>query len=91
MPVRSNGTFGIRIADSWKFLTKLVGTVPTFDKTAVSNYFRGLYVAQAKDIISLYFLQKQISILEINAYINELSQHMKEHIAPVMLDRKSVV
>lgn len=86
VPVRSNGTFGIRIADSWKFLTKLVGTVPTFDKTAVSNYFRGLYVAQAKDIISLYFLQKQISILEINAYINELSQHMKEHIAPVMLD-----
>lgn len=86
VPVRSNGTFGIRIADSWKFLTKLVGTVPTFDKTAVSNHFRGLYVAQVKDIISSYFLQKQISILEINAYINELSQHMKEHIAPVMLD-----
>jgi len=86
VPVRSNGTFGIRIIDSWKFLTKLVGTVPTFDKAAVSNYFRGLYVAQVKDIISSYFLQKQISILEINAYINELSQHMKERIAPVMLD-----
>lgn len=86
VPVRSNGTFGIRIADSWKFLTKLVGTVSAFDKTTVSNYFRGLYISQVKDIISSYFVQKQISIVEINAYINELSQHMRERIAPVMLD-----
>lgn len=86
VPVRSNGTFGIRIADSWKFITKLVGTVPTFDKTAVSNYFRGLYVTQVKDVISSYFVHKQISILEINAFINDLSQHMRERIAPVMLD-----
>lgn len=86
VPVGSNGTFGIRIIDSWKFLTKLVGTVPTFDKATVSDYFRGLYVAQVKDIISSYFLQKQVSVLEINAYMNELSQHMREPIVPVMLD-----
>lgn len=86
VPVRSNGTFGIRIADSWKFLTKLVGTVPAFDKTSISNYFRGLYITQVKDVLSSYFVRNQISILEINAYINELSQHMRECIAPVMLD-----
>lgn len=86
VPVCSNGTFGIRIADSWKFLTKLVGTVSTFDKAAVSNYFRGLYITQVKDVISSYFMQKQISIVEINAYISELSQYMKERIAPIMLN-----
>lgn len=86
VPVRSNGTFGIRIADSWTFLAKLVGTLPTFDKLTVSNYFRGLYITQVKDILSSYFLQKRISVLEINAYIGELSQYMREHIAQIMLD-----
>lgn len=86
VPVRSNGVFGIRVADSWKFLTKLVGTAPAFDKVAVSNYFRGLYISQVKDIISSYFTQKQISVVEINAYVSELSRHMRDRIAPVMLD-----
>ena len=86
IPVRSNGTFGIRIADSWNFMTKLVGTLRRFDKVTISHYFRGLYIAQVKDIISSYLIRNQISIVEINAYIHELSQHMKDCMEPVMLD-----
>lgn len=85
-PVRSNGAFGIHVADSKKFLVKLVTTMPTFDTTAVVKYFRSLYVTKVKDAISTYLVHKQISILEINAYIDELSQYMKERIQPVMDD-----
>lgn len=86
VPVRANGAFGIHIADAKKFLIKLVTTVPTFDAAAVTKYFRGLYVTKVKDAISAYLVHKQVSILEINAYIDELSQHMKERIRPVMDD-----
>lgn len=85
-PVRANGAFGIHVADAKKFLVKLVATMPTFDTTVVTKYFRSLYVTKVKDAISTYLVHKQVSILEINAYIDELSQHMKERIQPVMDD-----
>lgn len=83
-PVRSNGAFGIQIQDSKRFLIKLVGSMVIFDKASVTKYFRSLYITKVKDAISTYFVHKQISILEINAYIDELSQHMHERIQPIM-------
>lgn len=85
-PVRSNGAFGIHISDSKKFLIKLVTTMSIFDKNTITKYFRSLYITKVKDAISTYLVHKQISILEINAYIDELSKHMKDRIQPVMDD-----
>lgn len=84
IPVRSNGMFGIQIKDSKKFLVKLVGTMPAFDKQSLVKYFRGLFITKVKDAISSYLIHEEISILEINAYIDELSTEMNERIAPVM-------
>ncbi|MDM8312381.1 Membrane protease subunit, stomatin/prohibitin family, contains C-terminal Zn-ribbon domain [Clostridium cadaveris] len=84
VPIRSNGMFGVQIEDSKKFLVKLVGTMGSFDKNTLVKYFRGLYITKAKDAISSYVINKKISILEINAYIDELSSFMKERIEPVM-------
>lgn len=84
IPVRSYGQFGIRVEDSKKFLIKLVGTLNVFDNTSVLKYFRGLYLTKVKDTISSYLVHKQISILEINAYLDEISNYMKERIEPSM-------
>lgn len=86
VPVRSNGAFGIHVINAKKFLIKLVATMSTFDSAAVTKYFRSLYVTKVKDAISTYLVHKKISILEINAYIDELSQHMRDRIHPVMDD-----
>jgi len=86
VPVRSNGMFGIQIEDSKKFLIKLVGTLNIFDKQSIVKYFRGLYITKVKDAISSYLVHEQISIMEINAYIDELSEYMKERIQPVMAE-----
>lgn len=83
-PIRANGTFGIRIEDSKKFLLKLVGNMDVFDKETLVKYFRGVYITKAKDAISSYVIHKKISIMEINAYIDELSVHMQEVLQPVM-------
>lgn len=83
VPVRAFGQFGIRIEDSQKFLIKLVGNLPQFNKADISNYFKGVYLTKAKDAISSYLVHKKISILEINAYLDEISSFLQERIAPV--------
>lgn len=84
IPVRAFGQFGMKIDNSKQFLVKLVGTLPMFDTTNIVSYFRGLYLTKVKDTISSYLIQKQISIMEINAYIDELSNYLKEKIQPVL-------
>ncbi len=86
VPVRANGMFGIKVEDARQFLVKLVGTMSSFDRTMLVNYFRGLYVTKVKDALSAYLLKKQISVMEINAYIDELSGYMKERIEPDMAE-----
>lgn len=86
IPLRSFGQFGIKIEDSKNFLIKLVGTLPAFDKANLVNYFRGLFLTKAKDSIASYLINKKISILEINAYLDELSEYIKEKMVPVFTD-----
>ena len=85
VPVRANGTFGIRVNDAKKFLVKLVATLSSFDQDALSRYFRGLYVSQIKDAISTYLTDKKVSVLEVNSYLNELSESLHQTIAPGIL------
>lgn len=84
VPVRSFGQFGIKIGDAKKFLVKLVGTLSIFDKDNLVKYFRGLYLTKVKDAISSYLVNKKISILEINAYLEELSDYLEERIKPTL-------
>lgn len=84
LPVRAHGIFGMRISDPKKFLVKLVGTLPAFRSTDIQNYFRGLYVSRVKDAISTYILEQGNSVLEVNMYLDELSEYLRESIAEVM-------
>lgn len=82
IPLRAFGQFGIQISDSKLFLQKLVGTLPSFTSVDIIKYFRGAYLTKVKDDISGYLIKKKISLLEINAYINEISESLKNEIAP---------
>ena len=84
IPISAYGQFGIQVGDSRKFLTKLVGTMPTLDKDNIIDFFRGLYLTKVKDSISSYLVNKRVSALEINAYLDELSEHLKNKIRPTL-------
>lgn len=84
VPVRAYGQFGIKIENSKMFLQKLVGTLGVFDKDNLLRYFKGLYLTKVKDSISSYVIKKGICILEINAYLDEISEYLKERIIPTM-------
>lgn len=83
VPLRAFGQFGIKISDSRLFLTKLVGTLPAFSSGDIIKYFRGAYLTKVKDNISEYLVVKKISVLEINAYINEISEALQVSILPM--------
>ncbi len=86
VPVRAHGQFGIQIENTKQFLVKLVGTLPIFDQANVQRYFRGVYLTKVKDAISSYLVHKQVGILEINAYLEDLSDHMQTKMQPVFAD-----
>lgn len=82
IPVTAFGQFGIKINNSKKFLTKLVGTLPSFEHDVMVKYFRGLLVSNVKNVISNYLVKKDISILEINAYISEIGEELENKLKP---------
>lgn len=83
LPIRSFGQFGIQVVDSRKFLIKTVGTLSEFTRDNLLKYFKGVYLTNVKDAISTYLLKQNVSALEINAYLIELSEHIKERMAPI--------
>lgn len=78
IPVRANGQFGIQIQDMEQFLVKLVGMLPIFDKENLSQYLKGVLMAEATGIIAKKMVDDKISILDIAAHIIPISQQLKE-------------
>lgn len=74
LPVRAFGQFGIQVDNSKKFLIKLVGTMPVFDREKLVSYFRGLILTRTKDLIAKALTENKISILEVSAHLNSLSE-----------------
>lgn len=86
VPVRAFGQLGIRIGDSRKFLLKLVGTLREFNVATLVNYFRGLITMNINAMLTSYLAHNKVSILEINAYIGEMSAHFESIIAPTLYE-----
>ncbi len=82
IPVTAHGQFGVQVGDSRTFITRLVGTLTSFNNDDMVKYFRGLLVSTVKDLISEYFVSKKISILEVNAYISDISEELETKLKP---------
>ena len=86
LPVRGFGQYGLVVEDSKKFLLKLVGTLPAFVERTLSEYFRGVVVTRVKDLIGKYLVEKNISVLQMSAHLNEISRSVEEDVAVVMAE-----
>ncbi len=84
--VKSFGQFGIRVNNSKKFIEKLVGTLPVFNTENITSYFRGEYLKKCTSIIGSYFTQKNVGILQVNTFLDDLSDYIKDCMTPFMDD-----
>ena len=82
LPVRAHGQFGLQITETKKFLKKLVGTLESFDRKKLVNYFRGFFMSKVKDLIATQVIKEKISILEISAQLSEISTTLETSLRP---------
>ena len=57
--------------------------MPVFSREDISRHFRGLYLTKVRDVIAGYLVKEGTSVLEINAYLVQLSEHLQELISPI--------
>lgn len=80
--VRGFGQYGVQIENARQFIMKLNGTLPVFDYETLSRHFNGILMMNINKFISSYLIHKKISILEINAYVEEISKHIEDSVSP---------
>jgi membrane protease subunit (stomatin/prohibitin family) len=78
LPVRAFGQYGVRISDSKKFLTRLVGTLPQFDAATLAEYFRGVFITRIKTEIANAIVKKGQSVLEVATELAALSAILRD-------------
>lgn len=81
LPVRAFGQFGIQVADSRAFVVQLSATNPQFTTEQLSNYFKGVLLTKAKDYIAETIVKQKINLLEISAYLEEMSGSIQEKLS----------
>jgi membrane protease subunit (stomatin/prohibitin family) len=82
LPVRAFGQYGVQIDDTRKFLTKLVGTMPSFDRNQLISYFRGILLQRIKSSVAKKIVSEKISMLEIAAHMNEIANSLEQDLSP---------
>lgn len=79
--VRSFGRWGIRIEDTRKFVTQIVGTLHTADSAKVEEYFVGEILQRLSDALAKFFVEQNTSIFQASAKINQLSAFVGKDIS----------
>ncbi len=83
----ASGDFNIRVSNSRKFLLKVVGTTGGFKQGQLvggtpgeKGYFRSLIMTRVKSYLAGTIREKNISVLEIDERLMELSEELKAKI-----------
>lgn len=77
IPVGGYGMLGVTVADAKKFLLKIAGALPTYDRDTVESHFRAILLSSIKTHIAKALLERKLSILDIAAHIRELSDDLQ--------------
>ncbi len=86
VPVRSYGQYGFRVSDVARFMRGLVGNMPTFDEQTLQSYFRGLLLNRLTEILANKITREQISVLDINTRLGDISQEAQQELKPYFED-----
>ena len=81
IPVRAFGQYGFKISNPRIFLKTLTGNLPSFSAGKVQEYFKGKIISSLTSLISKKLIKDNISILEINILLEELSLFCQEKIS----------
>lgn len=81
VPIRAYGQYGFRIDNPKLFLQTLIGNMTSFSIDKLNQYFKGIIMSRLTNIISDKLTLDNISVLNINSHLLEISDYCKEKIA----------
>lgn len=81
VPVRAFGQYGLKVKESRVFLEMLVGNMTSFTTEKVSSYFKGKMMSKFNTLLSTKIANDQISILQINSHLSEMSDYMQAELS----------
>lgn len=76
------GEMSLRVRDSYKLLTRLVGVDDVLTREGLSRYFRSAVITRVKTCLAQYMRESGVSIFEIDSHLEALSQKLQEQLAP---------
>lgn len=97
LDIGASGEMSLQVGDSRKLLFKLVGTTDRLNdenilsasgeganrlQTALKGYFRAPLMTEVKSYLASVIKERQINVLEIDAHLSDLSEALREKIAP---------
>lgn len=86
VPIRSFGQYGFKISNPRLFLERLIGNMSTFSTEKLTDYFRGVILSKLTKIISEKLYAEQLSIININTHVEEISAYAKEKLSEVFAE-----
>lgn len=81
VPVRAFGQYGFKISNPRLFLENLTGSLSSFSADKIQEYFKGKIISSLTSLISKKIIRDNISVLEINVFLEELSLFCQENIS----------
>ncbi len=84
LEIGASGEFNLKVLDSRKVILKLVGTTTSLRQNDILAYFRSLIMTQVKSNLAKTIKERHINILEIDEYLNIISDDLKEKINPFL-------
>lgn len=82
LPLVASGRYGLRVTDAEKFLVNLVGTRAQFTESDLTDQAHGEFMTKTKSAIVQFMLQQHVGFKSISAYLDQLSQYLKENTRP---------
>lgn len=84
--IGASGEMSLQINDSRKIITKLVGTENILDRETLKRYFKAPITTHIKTILPNILREKCTSIFEVEAYLSEFSDIIKQRVSEEMDD-----
>ncbi|MBN2881435.1 SPFH domain-containing protein [Candidatus Woesearchaeota archaeon] len=85
VPVRAFGQYGFKIIEPKNFLHTIVGTLKSFTSLQITEYFNGKLLSAISTILGKAIVQNKISLTQIAAFQDDLSEICKKSISDEFL------
>lgn len=84
--IGASGEMSLRISDSRKIITKLVGTETTLDQEKIKKFFKAPITMHIKTMLPQILKEKGVSIFDVETDLSELAKVLKIKISEEMSD-----